>query len=176
VSIEFLVTTLIVVATPGTGVVYTLSAGLSRGARASVIAAVGCTLGIVPHMVAAITGLAALLHTSALAFQTTKYLGVVYLVYMAWRTLRERGRSPSRMPHRVRESGHPVRHPNQRPQPQAHDLLRRVPPAVRRPWRAGAVVGMLVLSGIFMLMTLVVFAAYGVFAAAVRTHVVSARG
>src|SRR2546430_9256961 len=38
--------------------------GLSRGARASVIAAIGCTLGILPHMVAAITGLAALLHTS----------------------------------------------------------------------------------------------------------------
>ena len=69
-SVEFLVTTLIVVATPGTGVLYTLAAGLSRGVRASVIAAVGCTLGIVPHMIAAITGLAALLHTSAVAFQT----------------------------------------------------------------------------------------------------------
>ena len=64
-SIEFLITTLIIVVTPGTGVLYTLAAGLSRGARASVIAAFGCTLGIVPHMAAAITGLAALLHTSA---------------------------------------------------------------------------------------------------------------
>ena len=69
-SIEFLITTLIVVASPGTGVLYTLAAGLSRGARASVVAAFGCTLGIVPHMVAAILGLAALLHTSAIAFQT----------------------------------------------------------------------------------------------------------
>ena len=69
-SIEFLITSLIVVVSPGTGVLYTLAAGLSRGARASIIAAFGCTLGIVPHMAAAITGLAALLHTSALAFQT----------------------------------------------------------------------------------------------------------
>ena len=90
-SIDFLVTSLIVVVTPGTGVLFTLAAGLSRGSRASVVAAFGCTLGIVPHMAAALTGLAALLHTSALAFQTLKYLGVLYLFYMAWNTLREHG-------------------------------------------------------------------------------------
>ena len=90
-SIEFLVTSLIVVATPGTGVLYTLAAGLSRGMRASIVAAFGCTLGIIPHMAAAILGLAALLHASALAFQTLKYLGVVYLLYMPWNALREQG-------------------------------------------------------------------------------------
>ena len=91
ISTEFLLTTLVVVATPGTGVLYTLAAGLARGARASVVAAFGCTLGILPHMLAAITGLAALLHASAVAFQTLKYLGVAYLLYMAWTTIRERG-------------------------------------------------------------------------------------
>jgi threonine/homoserine/homoserine lactone efflux protein len=91
VSLEFLITSFIVVVSPGTGVLYTLAAGLSRGARASVVAAFGCTIGIVPHMAAAIMGLAALLHTSALAFQVFKYLGVAYLLYMAWSTLRERG-------------------------------------------------------------------------------------
>jgi len=91
VSIEFLVTSLVIVATPGTGVLFTLAAGLSRGFRASVVAAFGCTLGIIPHMAAAIVGLAALLHASALAFQTLKYLGVAYLLYMAWNTLREQG-------------------------------------------------------------------------------------
>src|SRR2546421_7268023 len=90
-AIEFLVTSLIVVVSPGTGVLYTLAAGLSRGSRASVVAAFGCTLGIVPHMAAAIMGLAALLHTSALAFQTLKYLGVAYLLYMAWNALKEHG-------------------------------------------------------------------------------------
>jgi threonine/homoserine/homoserine lactone efflux protein len=89
-SIAFLLTTLIIVATPGTGVLYTLSAGLARGARASIVAAVGCTLGIVPPMVAAITGLAALLNASSVAFQTLKYRGVVYLLYMAWNTWRDK--------------------------------------------------------------------------------------
>jgi threonine/homoserine/homoserine lactone efflux protein len=91
VTIAFLLTSLVVVASPGTGVLYTMAAGLSRGARASVTAAVGCTLGIVPHMLAAVTGLAALLHTSAVAFQTLKYLGVTYLLLIAWRTLKEKG-------------------------------------------------------------------------------------
>ena len=90
-SYEFLLTTLIVVASPGTGAIYTIAAGLSRGAKASLIAALACTLGIIPHMAAAITGLAALLHTSALAFEIIKYCGVAYLLYMAWVTLGERG-------------------------------------------------------------------------------------
>src|SRR5918996_1265359 len=90
-SWEFLVTSFIVVVSPGTGVLYTLAAGLSRGSRASIVAAFGCTLGIVPHMAAAILGVAALLHTSALAFQTFKYLGVAYLLYLAWNALRGRG-------------------------------------------------------------------------------------
>src|SRR6516225_2870274 len=90
-SIEFLITSLIIIVSPGTGVLYTLAAGLSRGARASIVAAFGCTLGIVPHMIAAIMGLAALLHASALAFHTFKYLGVAYLLYMAWNALKEHG-------------------------------------------------------------------------------------
>jgi len=93
-SVEFLLTSLAIAATPGTGVLYTLAAGLTRGARGSVVAAVGCTLGIVPHMAAAITGVAALLHTSAVAFGVLKYLGVAYLLYMAWSTLQDTGRSP----------------------------------------------------------------------------------
>jgi threonine/homoserine/homoserine lactone efflux protein len=91
VTTVFLLASLIVVVSPGTGVLYTMAAGLSRGDRASVIAAVGCTLGIIPHMVAAITGLAALLHTSAVAFQGLKYVGVAYLLFIAWRTLKEKG-------------------------------------------------------------------------------------
>lgn len=89
--LEFLLTSLVVVASPGTGVLFTLAAGLARGGRAGVIAAFGCTLGILPHMAAATMGLAALLHTSALAFQLLKYLGVAYLLWMAWRTLQKHG-------------------------------------------------------------------------------------
>src|ERR1700688_2705250 len=90
-SLAFLLTSLIVVASPGTGVLYTLAAALTRGSRASVAAAFGCTRGIVPAMSAAMLGLAAVLHTSALAFAALKWCGVGYLLYMAWQTLREQG-------------------------------------------------------------------------------------
>src|SRR5713101_2136591 len=90
-SFSFLLTSLIVVVSPGTGVLYTLAAALRYGSRASVAAAFGCTLGIVPHMCAAMLGLAAVLHTSALAFAGLKWCGVVYLLYMAFQVLREQG-------------------------------------------------------------------------------------
>jgi threonine/homoserine/homoserine lactone efflux protein len=88
-SLSFLLTSLIVVASPGTGVLYTLAAALTKGSRASIAAAFGCTLGILPAMLAAMLGLAAVLHTSALAFSALKWCGVIYLLYMA--TLGERG-------------------------------------------------------------------------------------
>src|SRR5512139_3638429 len=90
-SWSFVLTSLIVIASPGTGVLYTMAAALPRGSRASIAAAFGCTLGIVPHMSAAMLGLAAVLHTSALAFAALKWCGVAYLLYMAWQALRETG-------------------------------------------------------------------------------------
>ena len=87
---EFLITSFIVVLIPGTGVVFTVSTGLSQGRRASLFASIGCTLGIVPHLLATVLGLAAVMHTSALAFQTLKYAGVAYLFYLAVVTWRDR--------------------------------------------------------------------------------------
>lgn len=174
-SVEFLVTTLIIVATPGTGVIYTLAAGLSRGGRASVTAAVGCTLGIVPHMVAAITGLAALLHTSALAFQTLKYLGVAYLLYMAWATLKERGAlvvegdTAHRSASKVIVSGILINILN----PKLTIFFFAFLPQFVSTSEPNAFLRMLELSAVFMLVTFVVFGAYGVFAASVGTHVVA---
>ena len=83
-SIDYLVTTLIVVLLPGTGVLYTLSVGLLQGGRASLAAAFGCTLGITPHLLASILGLTAVLHFSAVVFQVIKFIGVAYLLYLAW--------------------------------------------------------------------------------------------
>ena len=88
-SVAFLLTTLVVVATPGTGAVYSIAAGLSRGTKAGITAAFGCTLGVLPHMVAAITGLAAILNASAIAFQTLKWLGIGYLLFLAWQSIRD---------------------------------------------------------------------------------------
>ena len=89
ITLEFLITSLIVVLIPGTGVIYTVSTGLTQGRRASVWAAVGCTVGIVPHLLATVLGLAAVMHTSALAFQVLKVAGVLYLFYVAWATWRD---------------------------------------------------------------------------------------
>jgi len=174
-SIEFLITSLIVVASPGTGVLYTLAAGLSRGSRASVVAAFGCTLGIVPHLAAAILGLAALLHTSALAFQTFKYAGVAYLLYMAWNTLKEHGTL-----HVEREVG--ARSALQVTvrailinilNPKLSIFFLAFLPQFVDIGEAHPLPRMLELSAVFMLMTFVVFVGYGLFAASVRDHVIS---
>jgi threonine/homoserine/homoserine lactone efflux protein len=90
ITIDFLVTSLIVVLIPGTGVVFTVSTGLLHGTRASMVASFGCTLGIVPHLLAAVLGLAAVLHASALAFQVLKFAGVLYLLYLAYATWRDK--------------------------------------------------------------------------------------
>jgi threonine/homoserine/homoserine lactone efflux protein len=172
---EFLITTLIIVASPGTGVLYTLAAGLTRGARASLFAAFACTLGIIPHILAAVTGLAALLHTSALAFEIIKYLGVAYLLYMAWATLREKGAlsvDTEAAPKSIRQvliSGVLVNILNPKLSIFFFAFLPQFVPADS----ATALPQMLELSAVFMAVTFVVFAIYGVFAAAVRSHVVS---
>src|SRR5271163_5036365 len=90
-TLAFLITSLIVCEWPRAVVLYTLRTGPSRGFRASVVAALGCTLGICPHIAAAILGLAAVLHASAMVFQAFKYIGVAYLLFMAWSTVREHG-------------------------------------------------------------------------------------
>ena len=174
-SVEFLITTLVVVATPGTGVLYTVAAGLARGARASVIAAVGCTLGTLPHVLAAITGLAALLHTSAVAFQIVKYAGVAYLLYMAWNTIRDTGalaveaETSPRSARQVIVSGVLVNILN----PKLTIFFLAFLPQFIAPGSTNVLGSMLWLSAIFMAVTFAVFVGYGLFAAAVRDHVIS---
>jgi threonine/homoserine/homoserine lactone efflux protein len=174
-SLEFLLTSLIVIASPGTGVLVTLAAGLSRGPRAAVVATFGCTLGIVPHMLAAVTGLAALLHASALAFEAVKYAGVAYLLYMAWATLQERGAlqvqadGPRRPDREVILSAIAVNLLN----PKLSIFFLAFLPQFVAAEEAAPLMRMLALSLVFMVMTFVVFAIYGVFAASVRRHIVS---
>ena len=88
---EFLLASLVVVLIPGTGVVYTITTGLTLKWRASLAAAIGCTLGIVPHMMASILGLSALLNMSAQVFSVLKWTGALYLLYLAWNMWREAG-------------------------------------------------------------------------------------
>jgi threonine/homoserine/homoserine lactone efflux protein len=174
-SVEFLITSFIVVVSPGTGVLYTLAAGLSRGSRASIVAAFGCTIGIVPHMAAAIMGLAALLHTSALAFQAFKYLGVAYLLYMAWSTLRERGalkvekQVGTRSAVQVTVTAVLINILN----PKLSIFFLAFLPQFMSAGEPHPLARMLELSAVFMLMTFVVFVGYGLFAASIRDHVIS---
>lgn len=174
-SLDFLITSLIVVLSPGAGVLFTLAAGLSRGAKASVVAAFACTLGIIPHMAAAITGLAALLHASALAFQTLKILGVAYLLYMAWQTLKETGAlrvDADVAPRSVRRTIVEALMVNLL-NPKLSIFFFAFLPQFVTPGEPQALARMLEMSGVFMAMTFAVFAAYGVFAAAVRAHVLA---
>ena len=174
-SLAFLLTSLVVVATPGTGALFTIAAGLSRGRRASLVAAVGCTLGIVPHMVAAIAGLAALLYASSVAFATLKYLGVAYLLVLAWRTLRDRTplvvdeQAAAKSDLRVIADAVLINLLN----PKLTIFFFAFLPQFVQPGQPSATLRMVALSGVFMLVTLIVFAGYGLFAAAVRTHVIN---
>jgi len=172
---EFLITSLIVVASPGTGVLITLAVGLSRGARASLVAAFGCTLGILPHMAAAISGLAALLHASALAFEFIKYLGVAYLLYMAWQVLKEKGAltvetdnvPKSNMQVIVSSVLANVLNPKL-----SIFFFAFLPQFVGKD-EVTPILKMTELSLVFMLMTFGVFVVYGLFAASVRNQIIS---
>ncbi len=174
-NIDFLMTSLIVVASPGTGALYTIATGLSRGVRAGLVAAFGCTLGIIPHMLAAITGLAALFRTSTLAFEIVKYLGVAYLLYMAWNTLKETGplqvqeEIDKRPPLKIITSAILINLLN----PKLPIFFLAFLPQFVSANDPSTVSHMITLSEIFMLMTFVVFALYGTFAAFMRGHVLS---
>jgi threonine/homoserine/homoserine lactone efflux protein len=174
-SLDFLLTSLIVVVSPGIGVVYTVATGLGRGPRASVIAAFACTLGIVPHIAAAVLGLAALLHTSALAFQLLKYAGVAYLLYMAWQALSERGalrvepQVGARSARQIVVTGILINILN----PKLSLFFLAFLPQFVSAGEESPLARMLTLSAVFMLMTFAVFVLYGLAAAAVRDHVIS---
>jgi threonine/homoserine/homoserine lactone efflux protein len=174
-TLSFLLTSLIVVASPGTGVLYTLAVALAQGSRASVAAAFGCTLGIVPQMIGAMLGLAAILHTSALAFAALKWCGVAYLLYMAWQALRETGAlaikaEPSaRSDRRVIVTAVLINILN----PKLSIFFYAFLPQFIDAGEPQPLARLLELSAVFMLMTFVVFAAYGLFAAAVRDRVIS---
>ncbi|HET6168376.1 MAG TPA: LysE family translocator [Marmoricola sp.] len=174
-STAFLVTALVIVATPGTGALFTIAAGLARGTRAALLAAFACTLGTVPHLLAAITGLAAVLHASGVAFETIKYLGVAYLLWMAWSTWRDTGAlrvedAPQAGSRRaVILSGVTVNLLNPKLTIFFFAFLPQFVPATA----PHATAHMLLLSAVFMAMTFVVFAGYGALAGVLRDRVLS---
>lgn len=175
ISTEFLITSLIVVLLPGTGVIYTISMGLFRGARASLYAALGCTVGIIPSLLACILGLAAVIHTSALLFQVIKFAGVAYLLYLAWGMWKETGSlalddngEPANMLS-VSTKGFLINILN----PKLSVFFLAFLPQFVPPQAQAPLINMLVLGGVFMLMTLLVFVLYGFLANSFSTYVVN---
>jgi threonine/homoserine/homoserine lactone efflux protein len=159
---------------PGTGVIFTISAGLSKGRTASVFAALGCTAGIVPHLVASLFGLAAILHASAMAFQLFKILGVLYLMYLAWSMWKESGA--------IELEQHPGQERYGKMVLRAF-LINILNPKLSIFFLAflpqfvptdaeSPVVSMFAMSSVFMLMTLIVFIGYGLLANQIRNYVI----
>ena len=172
-SLDYLITALVVILLPGTGVLYTLALGLSQGWRASALAAFGCTLGILPHLAAAIVGLAALLHASAVAFQALTYLGAAYLLYMAWSvwrddsSLRLSGERQRLQPARIILKGVLLNILN----PKLSLFFLAFLPQFIPPGTASPIAAMNELALWFMALTFLVFLAYGACASAVRNQV-----
>jgi len=174
-SIEFLITSLVVILIPGTGVIYTVSAGLFLGWRASIAAAFGCTAGIIPHLSVSILGLSAILHMSAIAFQVVKFAGVIYLLYLAWSMWRETGaikfNSPSRKNGlwQIASRGFLINILN----PKLSIFFLAFLPLFVSPNTSSPMFEMFILSVAFMAMTLIIFILYGVSANGVRRYVVN---
>lgn len=170
ITAQFLLTALVVVLVPGTGVVYTLALSLGQGRRAAFWAAVGCTVGIVPHLLAATLGLAAVLHTSAVLFNVVKFAGVAYLIWLAYGALRAGGAlavDPTRTAEaglRIAKRGALINilHPKL-----SIFFLALLPPFLSGV-PATATAEMVLLGAVFMAMTFGVFCLYGLFAASVR--------
>lgn len=171
-TLQFLLTAFVVVIAPGAGVIYTLALGLGQGRRASVAAAFGCTFGIVPHLLAAIFGLAAILHTSAILFTAVKFAGVGYLLYLAWQAVRSDG-AMAIQPNRNRDADWRIARQGAlinilNPKLSIFFLALLPPFLSGKP--ATAIFEMMTMGAVFVVMTFAVFVAYGVFAAAARDY------
>ena len=174
ITLQFLITSLIVVLIPGTGVLYTVSTGLVQGRRASAFAALGCTAGIVPHLLATVLGLAAVLHTSAVAFQALKFAGVAYLLYVAWATWRDKtafaldGTASARSMAGLATKAFLLNILN----PKLTIFFLAFLPQFVAPDAHSPLMQLLLLSGVFMAMTFAVFVIYGLLAHAFREVVI----
>lgn len=173
-SIEFLITSLIVVLIPGTGVVFTVSTGISQGRKASVFAALGCTAGIVPHLLATALGLAAVLHTSAVAFQALKFAGVAYLFYLAYATWADKAAfAVAKAACASSATGLVVKaFVLNILNPKLTIFFLAFLPQFVEPHASSPLAQLLVLSAVFMAMTFAVFVVYGFLAHAFRKAVI----
>lgn len=174
-SIDYILTALIVVLIPGTGVIYTISTGLLKGSGPSIAASIGCTFGIVPHILASTLGLAALLHTSAMAFEFVKYAGIAYLLYLAYSMWTAKGGfdlsrdSTDKSQLRITIHGFLINILN----PKLSIFFLAFLPQFISPDTTSALGEMIMLGAVFMGITLIVFILYGLGAAWMRAHILT---
>ena len=172
---EFLLASLVIVLIPGTGVVYTITTGLTLKGRASIAAAIGCTLGIVPHILASILGLSALLNMSAQIFATLKLAGALYLLYLAWNMWREAGaldinkKSTETRVTKIILKAIAINLLN----PKLTIFFFAFLPLFVSKESPSPTAEMIVLSAVFMAITLIVFTIYGILASAVSAYLVN---
>ena len=175
INTEFLLTSLAVILIPGTGAIYTITTGITHKGRASLAAAFGCTLGILPHILASVLGLSAILNMSAHIFSAIKMVGAAYLLYLAWNMWREAGKLA------FKQEGHETS--------AGQIILKAITINLLNPKltlfffsflplfitenSSAPSMEMLQLSAVFMGLTLLVFTLYGLLASSVRTYLIN---
>ena len=175
INAEFLLASLIVVLIPGTGVIYTITTGLTLKWRASIAAAIGCTLGIVPHILASILGLSALLNMSAQVFSALKIAGAMYLLYLAWNMWREAGtleinkKSTGFSITQIVIKAIAINLLN----PKLTIFFFAFLPLFVSKDSASPTLEMIVLSAVFMGMTFLIFALYGILASGISAYLIN---
>lgn len=177
ISISFILTSLVVILIPGTGVIYTVSTGLSSNRKYCIVAAIGCTLGIIPHLIASILGISAIMHTSATIFKVVKYIGVIYLVYLGYGLIKSRDMI---VLDEKREKVHSLRIIGKGVllnllNPKLTLFFLSFIPQYLVPSKYGYTTQMIILSLIFMGMTLLVFILYGVLANSFKHFIKNSR-
>lgn len=175
-TLTFWITSIVITATPGTGALFTIAAGLRRGARAGVVAALGCTLGTLPHLLLALSGAAAVLAASPVAFAAITWLGVAYLLYLAWGMWRGSD-ALSADPAAAGEASSSARAIGSAVlvnllNPKLTLFFFVFLPAFVDPRTDGALAQMAGLGGVFMAITLAIFALYGVMAGGLGRFVI----
>lgn len=179
-SSGFFVTSLIVILMPGTGVMYTVSTGLLQGWRASLAAACGCTAGIVPHLLAGVLSISVLRQHVRL-FQGLKVAGVMYLLYLAWTLWRDNqgisnaGKQAHNTPFNIVHIAVKAVFINVLNPKLTVFFVSFLPLFIDADADPSTIRQGLLLGGAFMLMTLVVFVAYGVLASRIQRYVTSTR-
>ena len=90
--------------TPGPNMIYLISRSISQGRAAGLVSLGGVALGFIFYMICAAFGLTALMMAVPYAYDALRIAGVLYLLWMAWQSVRPGGRSPFQLKELPRHS------------------------------------------------------------------------